>query len=402
MENIYLARQPIFNIKQDVIGYELLYRSSDSAHANVQDHDLASSTVIINAFINIGMENIVGSNLAFINLPRTFIVDKQLLPMTSEQVALEVLESVGCDDEVIHALENLSEQGYLIALDDFVYDDSLRPLLKVANIVKIDLTMLDEEQIREHVELLSEYDVKLLAEKIETREQYEFCKQLGFEYFQGFYFCRPNIIKGKDIPVNKAVLFQVIQTLQDQKMTMDELERLLVQDVTLSYKLMRYINSASFSFRKEIESVKQALVIMGLDSIRNWATLIVLSNINTDKPFELIRTALVRAKMGELLAKESGVKDKNQMFTVGLFSLLDAVMDIPMIELLDTISLTAPIKMALLDKEGELGELLEQILLYENGEWFELKKRTDNPAIFKQAYLGALKWADETSRFVKS
>ena len=224
---------------------------------------------------------------------------------------------------------------------------------------------------------------------------------MGFDYFQGYHFCKPSIIKSKDAAVNKTIVFQIIQKLQDQDMSMDDLEKLLVQDVTLTYKLLRYINSASFAFRKEIESIKQALIIIGVKTMRNWATLIILSTVNQNKPFELIRLALVRGKMAELLAEKTGKADKDQMFTVGLFSLLDAVMDIEMIDLLDTISLTAPIKMALLYNEGELGDILQQVISYEKGDWQSLKAKTDNIAIYKECYIGALRWADEISHTLR-
>ena len=402
MDNIYVARQPIFDRELDLLGYELLYRDADVDFANVKDPDLASSQLIINTFINIGMENLVGSGKAFINLPRTFIVENQLLPMTSEQVALEVLETVKPEKAVLEGLKDLAQRGYLIALDDFVYDASLEPMLELASMVKIDIKNRSEADLKQQLESIKKFNVKLIAEKVETQAQYELSRELGFDYFQGFYFCRPNVISGKRIPVNKAVVFQLIEKLQDPEISMDELEKILVQDVTLSYKLLRYINSASFALRQEIDSVKQALIIIGTQTMKHWATLIILSNLNIDKPYELIRTALVRAKMAELLAEKTGRADKHQMFTVGLFSLLDALMDIPMIELLDTISFSVPIKMALLDKEGELGELLNLVIAYERGDWPALKQGAIDSKIYKASYLGALRWADEASRALKS
>jgi len=267
--------------------------------------------------------------------------------------------------------------------------------------VKIEIKNRSETELKEQLDKIRKFDVKLIAEKVETQAQYELSQKLGFDYFQGFYFCHPNVVSGKRIPVNKAVVFQLIEKLQDPDITMDELEKILVQDVTLSYKLLRYINSASFSLRQEIDSVKQALVIIGTQTMKHWATLIILSNLNIDKPYELIRTALVRAKMAELLAEKTGRADKSQMFTVGLFSLLDALMDIPMIELLDTISLSAPIKMALLEKEGELGNLLNLVIAYEQGDWPTLKQGAIDSKIYKESYLGALRWADEASRALK-
>lgn len=378
-----------------MLGYELLYRDSDVAHAAIYDQDIASSRVIINSFINIGIENLVGSNRAFINLPRTFIVDRELLPMTPEQVVLEILATVKPDEEVLHGLKQLASQGYMIALDDFIYNDELIPFLDLANLVKIDISEMSENEIRAQIAILKKFNVKLVAEKVETHTQHLLCMNVGFDYFQGFYYCRPDVIKGKRIPVNKMVIFKLIEKLQDSKITMDELELILVQDVTLTYKLLRYINSATFAIRREIESVKQALVIIGMRTMRNWATLIVLSTLNDQKPFELTRTALVRAKMSEIIAEKTGIADKEQMFTVGLFSLLDALMDMPMIELLDTISLISPIKLALLDHEGKMGHLLKQVIAYEQGNWPSLQ---DDAELYKDAYLAAISWTDEFSQ----
>ncbi len=395
MNNIFIARQPIYNRGLEIYGYELLFRDLNPDFAEITDGDKASSQVIVNTFINIGIENIVGENYAFINLTRNFIVSEHLLPMSPKQVVLEVLEDIYPDEEVVAGLSRLSNKNYTIALDDFVYQSYLDPLLHIANIVKIDL-FKSKEHLEQQVEILRKFNVRLLAEKIETQDEYDFCKKLGFDYFQGYYFSRPNIINRKDTLSNKLVVLSLINKLQDPNVSMEELENIIIQDVALSYKLLRYINSATYALRKEVESIKQALVLLGTQTVKNWVTLIVMSTLNSNKPNELMTIALIRAKMGELLSENHGTKIKQQMFTVGLFSILDSLLDVSMVELLDTVSLSKSIKSALLDYSGEMGEILNQVLLYEQGKWNKLDIQSTGALRLSGAYLEAVKWADKS------
>lgn len=396
MSNIVIARQPIYNHKLELYGYELLFRDLDPNSAGVTDGDMASSQVIVNTFINIGIENIVGHNFAFINLTRNFIVSEILLPMSSKQVVLEVLEDIYPDEEVIAGLLKLSKHNYIIALDDFVYQPNLDPLLHIANLVKIDL-FKSRHNLEEQVKLLRKFNVKLLAEKIETQDEYDLCKELGFDFYQGYYFNRPNIINRKDTLSNKLVLLSLINKLQDPNASMEELERIIVQDVALSYKLLRYINSAAYALRKKVESIKQALVLLGTQTVKHWATLIVMSTLNSNKPNELMTIALIRAKMGELLSERRGTKIKDQMFTVGLFSILDSLLDISMFELLNMVALSDAIKSALLEHSGEMGDILNRVLLYEQGQWNELDIQNTEVPELSVAYLEAVKWADNAA-----
>lgn len=400
MEDIFIARQPIYKRNLDIVGYELLYRNMDQNCASVTDGELASSQVIVNTFINIGLENIVGSNFAFINLTRKFIVAEHLLPMSPEQVVLEVLEDIYPDKDVISGLSRLADQNYIIALDDFVYHPQLDPLLKIANLVKIDL-FKGKDDLKRQVNLLKKYDLKLLAEKVESEEDFNLCKDLGFDYFQGYFFSRPNVINHKDIPSNKVVIFELINKLQDPSVSMEELENIIIKDVALTYKLLRYINCAAYAIRKEVESIKQALILLGTQTVKNWVTLIIMSNLNNNKSSELITTAIVRAKMCELLSEIYSIGNKHQLFTVGLFSILDVLMDIPMSDLLDTLSLNSSMKFALLKQEGELGQILKQVLLYEQGEWSKLEMKNIDASAISGAYLEAVKWADTSTKLLK-
>lgn len=396
MEDIFVARQPIYDRQLELIGYELLYRDNEQCRARFDDGARASSQLIINTFMGFGLENIVGSNPAFINLTHDFFVNDQPIPMNREQVVLEVREDLLPEPNVLEGLQQLADRGYTIALDDFIYKPELEPLLALAHIVKIDLGELGREGLSEQAAICRKHNVKLLAEKVETPSDMDFCKELGFDYFQGFFFCKPQLVKAKSQPANRGVILQILEKLQDDDVDVHELEKVIIQDVALTYKLLRYLNCATYALRREINSVREALMLIGTAQVKKWAILLMMSSYDKDKPQELIATAMVRARMCELMAEKQRNKFiPEQAFTVGLFSTLDAVMDTPMEDLLDTISLNSQIKFALLNFEGPMGHLLKQVLRYEKGEWSELDIDGFSSTDFAMSYLGAVQWANE-------
>jgi len=398
MDNLFIARQPIYNREKGVIGYELLYRNDDINQANITDADLASCETILNSFMHIGIDNIVGSALAFINLPREFIVNEQLTPMFREQAVLEILEDIDVDESIIPGIQRLKSAGYQIALDDFVYDASHKPLVELADYIKIDVLAMDRSEIEQLVYTLKTCSAQLIAEKVESYEMFEFCYDLGFDLFQGYFFCRPEMLKQKSLPSNKLVILDLLGKLQDPDISPEKLETILVQDITLSYKLLRYINSAAFGLRREIDSIKDAIVLLGIDNLKNWISLILMSKVVETKPTELIITGMIRGKMCELLAEQYFPKVKPQMFIIGLFSVLDALMDQPLIELLDTVILSTEIKMALLDKTGIQGEIYQYVLQYEQCNWDDLNHSQMDTEKYIQSYLTAVFWADQSMR----
>lgn len=393
MEQVYIGRQPIFDNEARIAAYELLFRNSSQNNALVIDGDQATSQVIIDTFMEFGLDKIVGRHRAFINLTRNFIVGDCPLPLNPEQVGLEILEDIAPDERVVAALQDLARQGYLIALDDFEFRPELAPLLEFAHIVKLDVMNEGLDQLAHRVEQLRPYNVKLLAEKVETHEEFEHCKALGFTYFQGYFLCKPHIVQGKRLPANRMVILNLLSELQDPGADMRHLEALIVQDVPLTYRLLRYINSACVSLRSTVDSVRTALMLIGTRTIRNWVSLILLTRIS-DKPQVLMITALVRAKMCELLAEEDGGSER--YFTVGLFSVLDAMMDQPMGELLEAMPLTDEIKAAILDHDGELGAALQQVVDYEQAAWERLEGGTRDADTLRNAYLEAIQWASES------
>lgn len=395
MDNIFVARQPIYNKSNQLIGYELLYRAGDTDVAEFDDGDLASSEVILNTFVNIGVDSLVGSADAFINITEEFILNESLTPMFENQTVLEILEHIKPTKDVITGIKRLKAQGYQIALDDFRYSHEYDELLLLADYVKLDVINLTAAEITQQIKLLEPYDIKLIAEKVETPEMYDFCKELDFDYFQGFHFCKPQLVKKKHIPANKLVVLDIFKKLEDPDFDFDDIEKAVAQDAIFTYKLLRYVNSAAFAQRKEIESIKEALVLVGGDTIKKWVTLILMTQLTEGKPQALLVTALVRARMCELVVSAEG-KNNDQMFMVGLLSLLDALMDMEMIDLLDELTLSTPIKCALLDYEGENGKTLMNVMLYEKGQWDELVKHDVDAQAYFSCYVEAVKWADST------
>ena len=395
MNNIFIARQPIYNRSDSLMGYELLYRAGDTDIAEFEDGKMASTEVILNSFMNIGVDSLVGSAKAFINIPEEMILNESLTPMFENQTVLEILEDIKPTSEVVVGVKRLKEQGYEIALDDFIYSPEYDELLEIADYVKIDVIELNAEQVIQHLELLRKYDLKLIAEKIETPAMFAFCEEVGFDFFQGFYFCKPELVTKKHIPSNKVVVLNILEKLEDPDYDIDEVEKILSLDAVLTFKLLRYVNSAAFAQRKEIDSIREALILVGGQTIKKWATLILMTQLMEGKPQALLVTALIRARMCELVA-ESSNKKSEQMFTIGLLSLIDALMDMPMIDLLDELALSTSIKLALLDYEGESGEVLKNVVCYEKGEWDDLASNKTAAKIYFSSYLEAVKWADST------
>ena len=394
MNDIFIGRQPIYDRNLGVYAYELLFRAAHANTAEITDGDKATSDVIVNTFLEIGLDNIVSNRLAFINLTRSFFVNEHSISLPKDRVVLELLEEIEADDEVVQGVQRLSDQGYTIALDDFIYHESLKPLVRLADIIKIDIMALDNDEIRNHVTELRQHPVKLLAEKVETQDDLDFCMELGFDFFQGYFFSQPKVIRGQRLPNNRLAILKLLSHLQNQDISPDQLEELIVQDVTFSYRILRYVNSAAFAMPRNIESVKQAVVILGLQTIKSWTTLLAMSQVD-NKPTELVVTAMVRAKMAEEMAKRRKAERPDSFFTVGLFSALDALMDNTMEEILTQLPLADHISSALLHRAGDHGEVLNCVLAYERGQWEKISCTQLTLPEIRDCYLSALQWAGD-------
>lgn len=394
-----LARQPIFNRKMQVVAYELLSRNSSFNWAVFDNGDSASSQVILHTFSDLSIEAVVGQHQAYINFTRTLLLSPP--PFNRDQLVIEVLENQLVDAEMLSSLKLLRQQGYIIALDDFVLSDSTRPLLAYADVVKLDVLQLSETQLHEHIAYLKPLGLTLLAEKVETYEMLDFCKEAGFDLFQGYFLERPQIIKGRKITESKQAVLRLLSVMHDPDVSISQVERLISQDPMLSYKLLRLVNSAAFALPRTIESLRQAITLLGLDIIKNWVNLLAMANLG-DKPLELSVAALTRARMCAVIA--TAVHKENRQdafFTVGLLSTLDAFMDQPMDSLLANISLSKELTEALLGHLGDEGKVLDIVEHYERGEWGMidwgyLEQNRISPDQLSRIYLEALRWVSET------
>jgi len=398
---IFVGRQPICNKQLEVVAYELLFRSSEANYADFKDENCATSQIIVNAFIDIGLDRIVNDKNAYINITHDIIMDGHLTEFDERRLGLEILEGVPVDDELVDAVRSLSQRGHTILLDDFIFHEDLIPLVEIADIIKIDVLQLDNEAIEEHVAILRKHDVELLAEKVEGPEMFEFCKNLGFDYFQGYFFCKPKVICGKRIPEGRLAIVQLLAKLQDPKTEFSDLEGFISKDVSMSYRLLRIINTAQYGLNRRVDSIKEALVILGFRAIRNWISLLSMSNID-GKPHELMVVAMVRGRMCELLAQKTGRRDHDSFFTVGLLSVLDALLDQPMDRVLKSLPISKEINTALLDHVGPLGEALTCALAYERGDWDKLvfdRVRRDS---YTKIYLDSVRWADDVGEELKA
>lgn len=368
--NVYVGRQPIFDRTLNVYAYELLYRSATQQNAaNVGfDGDSATTQTIINTFMEIGLDRLVLNKLAAINLTEKFLLEDNRIPFTPRQVILEILEDIPVTGPLILAVSKLAKAGYTIALDDYLYNPAHAPLLQLASIVKIDLTMVSRDELKEHVTQLRQYTVKLLAEKIETPEEFILCSNLGFDYFQGYFLSRPQIISAEKMPTNRLTVMNLLAVLHNVDSDNEDLAEAINTDVTTSYKLLKMINSAAFNLPRKVESIQHGVMLLGRRKLSSWASMLALSSLN-DRPSEILRTAMVRAKMCELLAEKAGISPVESYFTVGMFSALDLIMQRPLPKLLEPLPLSAEIVSALLYHKGKLGEALTCVMAYEVADW---------------------------------
>ncbi|MFT5299783.1 MAG: EAL and modified HD-GYP domain-containing signal transduction protein [Mariniblastus sp.] len=397
MSSAFVGRHPIYTSDYNVEAYEVLFRDGPANQASFIDGDQATAELIFTVFAEMGIDQIVDDRRAFINVTRQFIVDRHAFSLPKSRVVLEVLEDVTPDAEVIAALEELSEAGYKIALDDFVYSPELIPLVEIADIIKVELPAIRQEDLPAHVAKLRKYDVKLLAEKVETYEEFEFCKQLGFDYFQGYFFCKPKVIESKRISVNRIAAIQLMSLLQKPTASIDDLTRSLSSEPSLCYQLLQYVNSAACATSYRVDSVKSAIVMIGQDRFKSFVRLALLARITDDKPPFLIVTALVRARMCELIAVSERQPRPEMYFIAGLFSVLDALIDKSMDEALGCLALDQEIEQALLYRTGAIAAVLECVISYDQAQFEKVHLDGMCDADIRNAYFEAVAWAAEAS-----
>lgn len=395
MHDTYVGSQPIYKKDLSIYAYQLLFRNSRENKASFSDGDKATSEVILNSLTDIGLDKLVGNHRACINFTRNFILGEYPIPTLKRRIVVEIQEGVTLDKELIDALHQLAEKGYTLALPEPLFHKHFNSPSEQLYIVKFDITKYNNAQLESALENIRQNNVRLLVEKIETEQEFQTYSQMDFDYYQGFFFCQPNIIKGRGIPSNKIQLVQLLQKLQDDDTDSKEIDQLISSDVSLSFRLLRYANSSMFGLNTRIESIQHAVSLLGWNTIRMIGTLLVLSSVD-DKPPELFHHGLVCAKLCDYLTKYKHRIDKNMAFTAGLLSIVDALLDAPMEEVLAQLPLNQKLTLALLSHEGELGELLHDSIAYILGKPEEAIKSGLTSVILRESYLKALVWANAT------
>lgn len=365
--DVYIARQPIFNVHQKIYGYELFFRESMGDTLDKVSGSRATCSVLTSTFLTEGIEEISGNKLSFINFTEE-LLEKNITPFfPKKKIVVEILEDVPPSPRILSTCTNLVKLGYTLALDDFVFDKRLIPLIELASIIKIDFRQLSMDEIERNLYRLSRFNVKLLAEKIESHDEFEKAAKLGFSYFQGYFFCKPERLRIKEVASTKISLLQLLVEVNKPSTTVDRLEEIISSDVALTYKLLRYINSAYYYMLKEVESIRHALVYLGEKGVRNFVCLAIVSELATDKPAELVRFALIRARFCEQLAARSTRHRvaPGQLFLLGLFSLIDAILDMPMKSIVGRVPLGEDLVLALTESKGPCAPFLQVITSYE-------------------------------------
>jgi c-di-GMP-related signal transduction protein len=371
--DVLVARQAIFDRDRRVYGYELLFRSAAGQNEfDGTEAGLATKQVIANSLLVIGLENLVGNAKAFVNFGRGPLLQGWYTSLPPANTVIELLETVEPDDEVIEACRKLRQRGYPLALDDFVFRPGWERLLEVADLVKVEIQSLPRAEHKRFVRSSKARGLQVLAEKVETQEEFEWAREAGYDYFQGYFFARPVMMRSRQIPAGKLHCLRLLQEAQRPELDFDRLEALILQDVSLSYQLLRYVNSPLFALTSNIRSIRQALLYFGETELRKWIALATLTRAGEDKPSELIRHSLVRARFCESVARLAGIDMEQSAFLTGLFSLLDALMDRPLEETLSGLGLAPEIAVVLGGQAGKsdpLASVYQLARSYEAADW---------------------------------
>jgi len=396
---VFVARQPVFDAKMSVLGYELLFRSGlDNYFDSSIDGDYATRKVVSNSFLVIGLDKVTSGKKAFVNFTRNHLLSSAPFAVPNSKLGVEILESVEPDAAIVDACVNLKKAGYVILLDDFVFSEKYRPLLDFVDIVKIDFSITGGDERREVLNRINNKKIKFLAEKVETDEEFKSALDMGYSYFQGYFFSKPIIVSGVDIAVDKLNYFNILQEVNKDETDFDNMELIVKRDVSLSYKLLKFINSVFFSPKVRIESIKHALIMLGFKEIRRWVNIIVLSSIGQDKAKELITLSLVRAKFCEAIAQDIGLADRDSdFFIMGMFSVLDALIDRPLQDILSELPISQDIILALTGGSNVFSDVFNLAMFYEKGEWNSTEKYVEKLNLeekkLPEYFYNSIEWA---------
>ena len=393
METAFVGRQPIYRDGVEVFAYELCSRNSELTQPAFAKGDTVAAEALLDEFIHTGLDRVVGPHPAFVNVTQDFILNEYpwLLPKTG--VVLQIAADTTPESNFLKSLSHLSRQGYSIALSNFVYREELRPLAALADIVKVNPQSMDSVAVSEQVQALRPLNVKLLADGVETHQDYQRCKDAGFDYFEGYFFCKPKVSDNqKPLPSSRLSTLHLLAKLQDPDISLVELEHAVAQDVAITYPILRYLNSDDTALPRKVESLRHAISLVGTNLIRRWASVIWLEGVE-NKPRELMIMSMVRAYMSQQLGTALGSEKVDEFFTAGLLSLLDALLDRPMATILQDLPLVDPVKDALLNRAGPVGEALNCIQAYERCDWEHALCANLDEQKIREAYLGGVAWS---------
>ena len=399
---VFIARQPILGLNRRVYGYELLYRSSTKNVFDGTDGARATTEVIANGLMTIGLAKLVGNGFAFINFSKDLLLGEVPLMLPARSVIVEILETVVMDDAVVNRCRDLKKLGFQLALDDVSATDQVRPLAGLADIVKVDFRQTDASQQKRIAADFGRTQTRLVAEKVETLEEFERARALGYSYFQGYYFERPAVLSANRVSSQRSTYIRVLQELAQKDLNYGQLERLFKQDPAMTYRLLRYLNSALFCWSSPIQSVRHALSLLGEDEMRRWLGLLGLSSLAEGKPSALIVTAVIRGRFCELLSSRTRLNSRSsELFLMGLLSLFDAVLECPMSEVVTGLSLSTDVSEALMgrgDDSSRLGRVFNLALAWERADWdnvIDLSASLDiETTEVADSYAESVSWSD--------
>jgi c-di-GMP-related signal transduction protein len=398
---IYVSRQPIYSRSGDLFAYELLYPFDLFDNVLAAKDEKSGDEFFQTTFLKEALEPLVDDALAFIGVTRTFALRDYCRALPKEKVVLEIPRLVESDEAVSRLIKGVTDLGYTIGLDDFDSTDQNRPLLEVATYVNLNFGKLPGEEIYKQLSMLKHSNVRVIATRVDTPEQFESATSMGFEYFRGSCFTRPKLATQTRVSVNRLSTLQLVLKLQEPELSTAELERIISQDLAISYKLLQYVNSAALSISRNIESIRTAIQMAGREHLRAWASLLFLSKLD-DKPAEVSLTAVIRAKMAEGLAVAMGAKTPETYYMVGLFSLVDALLNVPMPEAIQLLPFSKEVREALVVQAGPLGSVLKCVLAYERGDWSEVACGDLDAATIQQCYLSSIASARNMPKITKS
>jgi EAL and modified HD-GYP domain-containing signal transduction protein len=400
----YLARQPILNRARELFAYELLFRNGIQNSCDGLDLELASTSVLDTSFL-IGFEKITAGHLMFINCPRDFLLHDYISLFPPNLVVVEILENIKPDQEIVDACRRLKQSGYTIALDDFVDSPGWAPLVALADIIKVDFRLTARKEQSAIVSRYSGKNIRMLAEKVETQEEYTAGMQMGYSLFQGYFFCRPEMMQHRDLPSFKLAYLELLRAATAPEFDIRELASRIKHEASLTFRLLRYLNSAAFGLRSEIRSVPHALSLLGERELRKWIAVVSVGVLAEGKPDELMTVPLVRGRFCELLAPLAGIAEQgNDLFLMGLLSVMDAILDQPLDSILADLPVRSEIKEALVARTGLYWQLLEIATAHERADWAKVSVLVSETRMREEQvsamYVSAVDWSTALRRVV--